>query len=432
MNTPLQSQEDKKTMDVNTNLLLQDLQKLLCDCLERIPISKWSFKGTVKYPDIKSLKYEFTYNNVEKDEKVHFCGVGQLTDMDTLDIENITCDCILQLTPESDNIAFSFSYSKSNLNDYTSIFTKIDETISKSRSYAYFLDDYKRYTHTDVIEYLKDLDESQFLEWKEEIIEDEPFGEVYIYTSSFGEDSYELAIVDVEYTQEEYDDGIFEDEDSLTITVAERFILVFSEMNSVTLRNFSKYCKKRIISIEDFLIRSTSLTCIHKNHTLQRIKALLCVQNNSQITQVSAEASYCEECDKYFISEVEFNRITRLGMICCKVITEAEFKKSSSNMDDSRWANESLLRSYGYNVNSKDNLSDRERQERLSFIIENEIVSVEKAIDFIEWLVGRNTTVTFENARNKWRRDVEFLMNYKKVNSTVRVGMIYRKKYIYK
>ena len=47
------------------------------------------------------------------------------------------------------------------------------------------------------------------------------------------------------------------------------------------------------------------------------------------------------------------------------------------------WANESSLRIYGYTTNSKDDLSDRERQDILAFIIENGIEKRQRVAEYL-------------------------------------------------
>ena len=119
------------------------------------------------------------------------------------------------------------------------------------------------------------------------------------------------------------------------------------------------------------------------------------------------------------------------GRVCSRVITLIEYKKISESGYHS-WAKKSLLRSYGYTVNVQDNLSDDERHRILSFVIENDIMSVDEAVSFIEWLINRNSNKDFYNARLKWMRDIQFLRNYKPVKGIIRVKDIYRKKYISK
>ena len=106
--------------------------------------------------------------------------------------------------------------------------------------------------------------------------------------------------------------------------------------------------------------------CIHKNHHLHRIKALICLDTGDSVKEVATEALYCQECNHYFISEVEYEKLCKQGRVCSRVITLIEYKKISESGYHS-WAKKSLLRSYVYTVNVQDNLSDDERHRILSF-----------------------------------------------------------------
>ena len=90
---------------------------------------------------------------------------------------------------------------------------------------------------------------------------------------------------------------------------------------------------------------------------------------------------------------------------------------------------ESTLKIYGYSVNAKDNLTDNERQDVLSFIIENNIETENQVIQFLSWLIEQNKNRrNMENAVNKWERDINFVRNYQRVNKRVRVRDLFVRK----
>ena len=92
------------------------------------------------------------------------------------------------------------------------------------------------------------------------------------------------------------------------------------------------------------------------------------------------------------------------------------------------WSPQSLLKSYGYNANAKEALSDYQRQRILSFIIENEIITIDRAAEYISWFIRSHPNN--KDAILKWNRDLLFLRNYKPIAGIVRVRNIYRKDYI--
>ena len=214
--------------------------------------------------------------------------------------------------------------------------------------------------------------------------------------------------------------------DFINVNVCDRFHFNYSMPYSKEIRSLLPLLKEITIPINDFLIRTNGMYCINKEHHLQRIKALVCIDNGNCIKEVSVEAMYCTECNQYYISEVEYEKLCRKGRICSRVITLMEYKKIAEKGFHS-WAEKSLLRSYGYIVNEQDNLTDVERHRILSFVIENGIMKVEEIIYFIEWLINRNTGKNFYNARLKWKMDIDYIRNYKPITGVVKVRDIYRK-----
>ena len=134
--------------------------------------------------------------------------------------------------------------------------------------------------------------------------------------------------------------------------------------------------------------------CLNRKHHLQRIKARVCIDTGKSIQEIEVEASYCEECNQYYISEVEYEKLCKKGRVCCRVITIEEYIKITETGVHT-WAEKSLLRSYGYTVNAHDNLSENERHRILSFVIDNKIMEEHKIINFLEWLIHRNTGKIF-------------------------------------
>jgi len=92
----------------------------------------------------------------------------------------------------------------------------------------------------------------------------------------------------------------------------------------------------------------------------------------------------------------------------------------------------SILKEYGYNVDSKEDLSDNERRNILSFIIENEILSPERIVGYLEWFIRRSgNRRNMEDAVEKWERDVSYVRSYQPVNHKIRVKSIYKGNKIY-
>ena len=246
----------------------------------------------------------------------------------------------------------------------------------------------------------------------------------YYYTGEYGEDSLKIYIDNSEFG---YDDNEEPPFDYFCIDVGDRFQLSLYEVDSAPIRELFLLIERSNISIENFLIRTTAMHCIKQDHHLHRIRALVWLDNGKEIKEEEIDAGFCTECNQYFITEPEYEKLCQKGRICCRVITFSEYKKLHES-GYHNWAETSLLRSYGYSVNAQDNLSDNERERILAFIIENKIMSVDDIINFLEWLVHRNPSENFYLARLKWNKDIEFLRKYKPIEGIVRIGNIYQKK----
>ena len=218
--------------------------------------------------------------------------------------------------------------------------------------------------------------------------------------------------------------------DKLIIYYDDFLIMRFEGEKCNEIRDLLKVEPKQVIGIEDFIIKTSVLQCIIKEHHLNKINALVNIDNGVKISEYQANAYFCPECNKYYITESEYRNLSDIGRLCCKVITTEELR-SINNVGYDSWAKRGLLNCYGWNVNAASNLSSSERQRILSFVIENEIMSLPQVIDFISWLAGRPSSSgkNMTNARRKWQEDIDYLQNYIPASGVVKVGKLYKKQY---
>ena len=387
-------------------------QKLIC-----LLDQKWFFKGSVTYPDLHNINFELKYCG---DEEEYFitgiCGIRN-----GVSLSKIILKCDISNGIDSKYTKFEVEYDERKYLD--DIEKNINAILKNNRSYKYFCEDYERYTRQNPFQYVRELIKSHSFEIEKEV-DPGPDWMNYYYPGEYGEDSLKIYIDNSEFG---YDDNEEPPFDYFCIDVGDRFQLSLYEVDSVPIRELFLLIERSNISIENFLIRTTAMHCIKQDHHLHRIRALVWLDNGKEIKEEEIDAGFCTECNQYFITEPEYEKLCQKGRICCRVITFSEYKKLHES-GYHNWAETSLLRSYGYSVNAQDNLSDNERERILAFIIENKIMSVDDIINFLEWLVHRNPSENFYLARLKWNKDIEFLRKYKPIEGIVRIGNIYQKK----
>ncbi len=245
----------------------------------------------------------------------------------------------------------------------------------------------------------------------------------------------EMPFSDGESTYEKYYmfDDIHEEDvhDCLIVTFYESFRIIYKGRNVEDIRELvPEENTEPEVGVEDFLVRISDFHCINRDHHLTKVKALVHIDTGYRIVDYQANAMFCPECDQYYITEAEYSRVESIGRICCKLVTVEEYRKIHSSKYDT-WAEQSLLRSYGYTVNANDNLSAKQRQRILSFIIENDIMSIRRVIDFISWLISKPGGYNLENARRKWQDDIDYLQHYVPATNVVVAGSFTKKKYKY-
>lgn len=87
---------------------------------------------------------------------------------------------------------------------------------------------------------------------------------------------------------------------------------------------------------------------------------------------------------------------------------------SSNNRDSDFYFNtESFLHMYGYNVGSKDALTDAQRSSILAEIIDLGYMSPHQIVVFLHGLISMRKPETYKTAIAKWNTDIEFVKQYR-------------------
>ena len=187
----------------------------------------------------------------------------------------------------------------------------------------------------------------------------------------------------------------------------------------------SKNQTEKKIKSSDFLVRSNFYGCIVKNHSLKDINAVVKVAGSKETYEISVPASYCDECEKYYILEDYYRELKSYGYICCRVVEIIDLQNNSTTLDFKGFKDQSLLNSYGYNVSKTKGLSKELRQYILQNIVNNGIMKKEEVISFINKLIQINKNKdNFKSAINKWQEDVKYVSSLQNNPKNVNVKKI--------
>ena len=169
------------------------------------------------------------------------------------------------------------------------------------------------------------------------------------------------------------------------------------------------------IDFKDFFIHSHRKNC---NHDYITVMATVPIYSNWKVKTITFEAEYCAECGVYYIPESVYqNKILPAGRLLCQVLSADEYyeykKQTLNNYDDLK--PQSILNMLGYNVNSKENLSEHERQTILKYAIENGIITKKMTIGYLKWFIKRNgANRGMAMSVSKWKKDLQWILDFDK------------------
>lgn len=215
-----------------------------------------------------------------------------------------------------------------------------------------------------------------------------------------------------------YSIAVFKDDDSLlsySISTAKNDSSVDNDMSYIGTR--------------DIVVRTGYNRCIFKEHNLEMVNAVVnMIDFKRQLTwEETVQVLYCKSCNCYYMLNADFQRLKRKGYFGCQVITREDQEKRLKT-GGTTWAAQSDLKLYGYSVNKKDGLTQKERQDILSFIIENNILSIPRICEYLNWFIKINRRIpNKESAISKWEDDIDFVKNYRVGSKKIKIGTIYKK-----
>lgn len=191
---------------------------------------------------------------------------------------------------------------------------------------------------------------------------------------------------------------------------------------------YTKNLTEKNIAYNYVLVRTHMLNCKKQGHTITPCRGIVKLLTPDQkIVDYYIYLGWCKQCHLYFIFEDDYNIMRKNGTPLCNVIEYDSIDKRQTLAF--QYQSQSILFAMGYNVHEKYHLSDRERQEILSTAIENKNISIHEILDLLNWLIRtRKTQSKYANAVEKWKRDKEFVSNYKVENREIKnINTIYIK-----
>lgn len=190
------------------------------------------------------------------------------------------------------------------------------------------------------------------------------------------------------------------------------------------------YQHDNTIRVKDFVVRRTTFKCMHQNHQLQNIEAVInIIDKRGDVKTEKASAGYCPKCNVFFIMESTFQNLKKKGTLICRVSDEKAYLRGNTYTNGMQLAQESILMQYGYTVSQQENLTAASRRKILALLVDNNVLTRSEIISYLDFFISqRKYQVKFKNAIEKWESDREYIAGYNTGNYT-RIGVkgIYRK-----
>lgn len=159
-----------------------------------------------------------------------------------------------------------------------------------------------------------------------------------------------------------------------------------------------------------YIVRKTS-NCINRNHKVRAVTGIL---KNLRGREVKLNVNYCENCMKFSINYMDFDRYCKnygiiLGNFSFKYMN---FERTQDNKY--KLAKESILHFCGYNVNKEIGLTENERHLILMNIMDHGIMKKPEIMEYLHFYINNiGNRSNMKLAVSKWEDDLCFVNNYK-------------------
>ena len=175
--------------------------------------------------------------------------------------------------------------------------------------------------------------------------------------------------------------------------------------------------QKRKVGTRDFVIRTSVLSCMYKQHSIVNVDAVIkIVDRKGTIAERIVPAGYCQQCQQFFILEDDFKNLSGSVEPLCSVIDEKSYRKNYNTKKYfdklSEWPERSILRKCGYTVSQAAGLSTPERRKILANVIDHDVLSKIEIRSHIKKQIILHANQ--ELAIDKWESDYDFVEGYNK------------------
>lgn len=197
--------------------------------------------------------------------------------------------------------------------------------------------------------------------------------------------------------------------------VCNRYFVKDDEIESIDLEKTNlilneKYLK--ILDLFDVIVINTIGKCMSKNHRVDDIMLKVpVVIEDGTVKYITVPGSRCNDCNQYAMLKNDFNNIN--GVILCEIVDETTNNKNHNFDDFDKLLHQSKLYKYGYNVESKKNLSEKQRQVILASVFTAKVLSKAEIRSHLTTLITRGKKIDkWKQAVSKWESDLKYIDNF--------------------
>ena len=166
------------------------------------------------------------------------------------------------------------------------------------------------------------------------------------------------------------------------------------------------------INFADVIVLSNINYCTYKGHSVDDVMSHIpTFTPDGKIKYIDMNLTYCNQCDKYIMLKSDFKSIS--GIIACEVVDETTSYNYNNSDSIEISQSESLLYKYGYNVKTKENISDKQRHLILAAVIESGILTRDQICSHLDTLIERGSKIDrWKLATQKWTQDRQYVKKY--------------------